>query len=802
MVGERISHYEITAFLGRGGMGEVYLAYDTRLRRQVALKVFRDGANQQASERFMREAQLASAVNHPNVAHIYETGESDGVRYIAMEYVEGTTLAAHIGDRPLPTPQVVALAIQIAEALDEAHGRGVIHRDIKPANIMLSPRGSVKVLDFGLATVDDTSRSIASLSTMSGTMVGTVTYMSPEQALGERIDGRSDIYTLGVVMYEMLTGRVPFTGSTVASVLTQLLHDSPQPVSSLNASVPRALQDIVLRCLEKDPVHRYQNAAELLDDLRLVAQDPAVRLKKPIGRKRRRRSLLWAAAGIVLLITTGAIVAYTGLRARQAVVSSIAVLPFPSSGTAGDEAESIGDGIAETLINRLSRFDNLRVISRPTAFAYEIDGKTPQQIGKELRAEALVTGRVDSTGERVEVQVELIDAGEDRQIWGERYSGTPYDLIRIQDDIAAALAKELRIPSSEGERHFVRTAMTTDPEAFRSYMLARHLTSKRTTASLRQSITYYEAALKRDPKFALAHAGLAESYLILVGKHALDTREGYEKARVSVARALQLDPYSAEAHTLMADIRAYAHWDWKGAEHHFERAIALNPHYITARHWYALYLNAIGQTTRGLEQMRIAQQLDPGTPRYISAYGSALFAARRYEEAERELLRALEADPGNSTAWDGLASVYLAQGRTDESVEAFAKSLKPEIARKVRDAYAEGGYKGMRAAILKDRQRRANEGGYVSPTDWAVGYMRLGDFDRAFHWLEVMYEERSTTLLRLRTSPIFDPLRSDPRYWDLVRRIGLPEPENGDVIAPPRPLPSAPPQQPREQFGT
>ena len=744
-------------------MGEVYLARDRRLDRLVALKTLHQSASA------LREARLASAVNHPNVAHIYQAEELDGLQYIAMEYVEGETLSDRIAARRLHSEEILSIATQVADALGEAHQRGVIHRDLKPSNVMISPRGVVKVLDFGLAKSDDPARPIESLSTADGALVGTVAYMSPEQALGDPVDHRSDIFSFGVVLYEMVTGRLPFTGPTVANTLAQLLNADPSPLDAHDRTL-RRLQPIVDRCLAKRPETRYESAEEVARELRAIrsVRSRVHRWSSSLATHGRAIAL----AGIIgLLVGAGALGYRQWQSARGPEFQSIIVLPFTTS-DADDTA--IGDGLAETLINRLSRVQSLRVVSRPTAFAAARRTQAPQQIASQLDVDALVTGRVTQNGDLVNVQVELVDAQADRQLWGTRYEGTVHDLVRIQDDISASLHKLLRVPPSMEEQHFARGAMTRDPDAYRDYMIARRLTNDRKSSSLRKALEFYAGALERDPQFALAHAGVAESYIVLVSNRGIDVRKGYAQALDAAQRAAQLDPYSAEVQTLLGDIYAYYRWDWKTAESHFRKALELNPSYVTARHWYGSFLSNLGRHDEAMQQIRIAQQLDPGSPRFIAAEARILFAARRLDEAERLIKRSLDLNPKNGNSWDQLASIHLAQGRVDESVAALQKSLNPELAKKVGDAYATGGYRAVRLVILDNLAQRAKAGKYVSPADWAIAHARLGDMDGAYRWLEVMYEERSETLLRIR-HPSWDPIRKDPRYPALMKKIGLPE---------------------------
>lgn len=744
-------------------MGEVYLARDRRLDRLVALKTLHGSASA------LREARLASAVNHPNVAHIYQAEELDGLQYIAMEYVEGETLADRIAARHLGRDEILSIATQVADALAEAHQGGVIHRDLKPSNVMISARGVVKVLDFGLAKSNDPARPIDSLSTAEGTLVGTVAYMSPEQALGEPVDHRTDIFTFGVLLYEMVTGRLPFTGPTVAKTLAQLLNSDP---ASLDMNDPelRQLGLVVDRCMAKAPDSRYQSAHELARELRTISSTRPHFRRWASAVVARGRAI--ALAGMIaLLVVAGALGYRQWQSSRGPELRSIIVLPFT---TIDADDKSLGDGLAETLINRLSRAQSLRVVSRPTAFATARRTQAPQQIASQLDVDALVTGRVTQNGDLVNVQVELIDAASDRQLWGTRYEGTVHDLVRIQDDISASLHKLLRVPPSREEEHFARGAMTRDPEAYRSYMIARRLTNDRKSSSLRKALEFYAEALKRDPQFALAHAGVAEAYIVLVSNRGIDVRKGYAQALAAAERAEQLDPYSAEVQTLLSDIYAYYKWDWETAERHFRKAIELNPSYVTARHWYGSLLSNLGRHDEAMQQIRIAQQLDPGSPRFIAAEARFLFAARRLDEAERLIKRSLELNPKNGNSWDQLASIHLAQGRVDESVAAFQKSLNPELAKKVGNAYASGGYRAVRLVILDNLAQRAKAGRYVSPADWAIAYARLGDMDGAYRWLEVMYEERSETLLRIR-HPSWDPIRKDPRYPALMKKIGLPQ---------------------------
>jgi len=782
--GSTIAHYEIIRSLGRGGMAEVYLARDTRLHRNVALKIVDGGAVASQRTSVLREARLASAVSHPNIAHIYEAGEQDGQGYIAMEYVDGKTLTTLVHEKRLAYPDTIEIAFQVAQALSAAHHASVIHRDLKPSNIVVSNRGVVKVLDFGLAKATLPDHSIESLSAGGG-LIGTVTHMSPEQAMGEDLDARSDIFSFGVVLYEMVTGHPPFSGATAAQVLMKILNDTPAPIREAARDAPPALQQVINRCLEKRPENRYASAEELVADLKTISIDVSARLAS--GRyllRRHRRGLLWFVA-VLAFAATGIAVGMRwarGLRGPSAsTIATLAIMPF-SSTPSGDRTDFIGDGLTETLINRLSRVPHLRVVSRPTVFAYKGKSFTPQQVGRDLNVRGLLTGRVIVEGNAVEVQAELIDAANDQEMWGNRYRGSVGGLVQIQNQIAADVTRELDVPLN-GSPQATVTPMTHDPEAYQLYLRGRYLLNQGGYTPVTKSIGYFRESLKRDPRFALAHAALAAAWIRVVVTRGISAGAGYDNALPEAREAARLDPNSAEVEAILGDIAAYHQWDFAAADRHFRRAVELDPNSVNAHSIYALYLVNRGRTDDGLREARIAQSLDP-SPAYIITGVRALYYGRRYQEAESEARKAVYLDPKGWSSWDFLAEVLYAEGRIAEWYQAFRQyqinKSRPELAPILDEAWRKGGERGVWAAMLQDSEKKEAAGDQPNLHDWAIAAVRAGNYDRAFQLLEKLYEERAGEMVRFRVSPVWDPIRGDPRYWALVKRMGLPEPQVSD----------------------
>ena len=790
MIGQTISHYRIVEKLGGGGMGVVYEAEDLSLGRRVALKFLpRELARDpQTLERFRREARAASALNHPNICTIHEIAEDQGEQFIVMEMLSGQTLKHRLELGALPLEQLLENAVQIADALDAAHSEGIIHRDIKPANIFITKRGTANVLDFGLAKL--TGKPEASLGegatieanlTSPGSTVGTIAYMSPEQARGETLDRRSDLFSFGTVLYEMCTGRMAFSGNTSALVFDAILHKAPAPPVRVNPDLPSELEHIINKALEKDPALRYQTAGDILADLRRLRRDSSSAQVKSVmdpPPARGNRKMLFAGLGAfaLLAILVAAFFLFRGQSAGKEI-SSIAVLPFVNTGN-DPNTEYLSDGITESLINSLSQLPNLSVMARSSVFRYKGRDIDPQTVAKDLNVQAVVTGRIVQRGDQIIVSSELIDARTNRNLWGDQYDRKMSDLLTVQQDITGAIAAHLRERLSAAPKKEVAQGGTRDPEAYQLYLKGRYYWGKRTQESLEKSKEYFDQAIQKDPNYAQAYVGLADYYNVVSDYSPIPDSEAGPKSRAAAEKALAIDGSLAEAHTALAG----AHWslqEYADAEREFRRALELNPNYANAHHWYGLFLSWDARPTEAISHLRRAVELDPLNMQYNTNLGQAFGNARQYDASVEQLKKTLEMDPNYPQTLGQLSQEYFEMGKYDLWLEFRKKSLtlfqRPDelaIAEEVAKVYSKS---GLKPALLREIELRKElaKHRYVDPTDIAYDYASLGDKEQTFAWLDKAAAEKSGGLEFIKIVAALNPWRKDPRYLDLLKRIGL-----------------------------
>ena len=782
--GTRLGPYEIVAPIGAGGMGEVYRARDRKLDRDVAIKVLPQSlaADPKSRARFEREAKAVAALSHPNILAIHDFGTHEGVFYAVMELLEGETLRARLDAGPIPVKQALEYALQIAKGLSAAHDKGIVHRDLKPENLFVGKDGHLKILDFGLAkrdvpvaSGDETSAPTVSRETEPGTVMGTVGYMSPEQVRGRPATHCSDIFSFGAVLYEMLTGSRAFRGETTIETMNAILKELPPGVSGVAQGVSPALDRVVRHCLEKSPEQRFQSARDIvfaLDEASTGPGEAAAARAAQLPRSRVFRALPWVAAAAAL------VAAILWLRPR-AGIDSLAVLPFVNVGR-DPNAEYLSDGITENLINSVSQIPGIKVVSRGSAFYYKGKDVSARTVGKELGVRAVLTGRIVQRGDALSIRAELVDARDDTHLWGEEYNRKLSDLLNVQEEIARDISGKLRQRLTGAEKKRLTRRYTEDAEAYGLYLRGRYHWNKRTAEDLQKGIGYYQKAIGKDPTYALAYAGLAESYGILWNYTGLSSSETLPKAKAAALKALELDDTLPQAHAVLAITNQLFDWDFPAAEREIRRAIELDPKYPTAHHWFSLLLSDIGRHEEAIAEADRAYEMDPLSPIISNLRAAVAYNARQYDRAIEAARKTIELDKNLNISWvalglsleqkkmypEAIAAFEDAVGRSDRWIQAVAA---------LAHAYAVSNRR-MEAMPLIEELKRQSERGQDSLVNIALIYAGLGQNDEAMAWLDKAYRARSAWLIQLslKADPRWDTLRADRRFQDMLRRIGFP----------------------------
>ena len=745
-------------------MGEVYLAQDTGLDRKVAIKFLSEEFSKDADKlrRFIQEAKAASALNHPHILTIYEIGEINGLRFMASEYVNGQTLSELLRQQKPTLNEILTIAVQIASALEAAHEAGIIHRDIKSDNVMVRQDGIIKVLDFGIAKltatdgseVDKEGETRVQVKTRLGMIMGTVAYMSPEQARGKETDARTDIWSFGCVLYEMLTRQQPFQGETMADVLANIIHREPASILAHRQNTPAELERIVTRTVRKNREERYQSAKELSDDLKQL----------------QTRMLVEAE-----LIRSG-----EGERLSQiqpaAFLNSIAVLPFANISAEKDN-EYFSEGLTEEIIMNLSKLQMLKVVARGSTMRYVKEGKTHKQAADDLGVQYLLEGSVRRQGKDLRITAQLIDAMHDVYLWAETYRGTIEDVFEIQEKVAAEIVQTLQLRLSPDEKQILKKRFTKNTEAYQLYLQGRFFWNKRSEEGLKTAIKYFEKAIEKDPQYALAWAGIADSYSLLGEYGNIPRKELYPKAEAAVKKALEIDNRLAEVHTSFASLLMLRKWDWVNSEQEFKLALELNPNYATAHHWYSQWFLNMGRLEESLRMISRAAELDPVSQAILKDKGLTLYYSRQYDDTIEMARKTLELDPSYAAAHRLLSLAYQGKELLDEAIAenrnwGTLTGNKVETAVALAQLYAVSGQreeaKKLVEVVEQDKLR-------IDQVCRGLGlvYAALGEIDTAFKWLEKSYQRREESLLSLKVDPKADRLRSDPRFIALLKKIGV-----------------------------
>jgi serine/threonine-protein kinase len=771
--------YQIIEEIGRGGMGRVYKALDKELNRTVALKMIKPELRSHPGivERFKKEIKLASHIGHKNVCRIHDLGEAEGIKFISMQYIEGQDLKDFIKQAgTLTIEKAVDITQQVCAALQAAHDEGVIHRDLKPQNIMIDKKGNAYVMDFGIA------RSLeAEEVTKPGAIIGTPHYMSPDQAEGKKADARSDIYSLGCIMYEMLTRKPPFEADTSVALIHKHLKEKPRAPSKLNPQISLALDKIILKCLEKAPEKRYQKGDEIIQAINEAKPDMISAAKQA-----KIRWKLYVPIAAIILIGL-AIGFYFLMRKEKQPVptppaktewkNSIAVLPFADLSPQKDQ-EYFCDGVTEAIIGKISKLRELKVISRTSVMLYKDTKKNIKEIGQELDVGAILEGSIQKEEENIRISAQLINVEDGFHLWAETYDRKLASVFAIQDEISLQIVNALKIELGDEEKTILAKHYTKDIEAHNLYLKGRFHWNKMTEESLKKSIECFNQVIEKDPNFALAYFGLADSYMLAVQIEVLPTKEVFPKAEREVLKALEIDDKLAEAHATLAYIKLTYYWDWMSAEKEFKRAIKLNPNSSTAHLWYAQFLNIMKRHDESIAEIKKAQELDPISTFIAANVGFRYYYARLYDQAIEEVRKALELDPNYWVAHWVLGYVYAKKEMYNEAITELKKAVELQeggVVETLPDLGWAYGISGKRAEALKilDQLEIASKQRYIPSLYFAIVYSGLGEKDQALEWLEKAYQEHDFRLVWIGCDPSFDSLRSDARFKGLLKKMNL-----------------------------
>ena len=788
MINKTISHYKILEKIGEGGMGVVYKAEDTKLKRIVALKFLPPEFNRdkEAKKRFLNEARSAAAIEHSNICPVYEINEDDNQLFIVMSYMDGQTLMERINQGPIEIEESLRIITQITDGLSEAHENNIIHRDIKSANIFITKKNVAKILDFGLAKLRGHTK-----LTKENTTLGTIAYMSPEQTTGEEVKQSSDIWSLGVVFYEMLTGQLPFRGHYEQAVIFSILNEEPEPVSELIPDVPMQLEQIIKKMLAKDPNERYQVTADLVVDLRNINKESRSgvksvkkELRQKVLKKLSRKLFTPGSLTLLAIFIVCAFIVFKGIANKEpskteviTQVRKIAVLPFEDMSPQKDQ-EYFCDGISEELINRLAKLSGFRVTARTSAFSFKGKNLDIPSIGKKLKVDIILEGSVRKEGNKLRITAQLITVSDGFHLWSETYNRRMEDVFAIQDEISLSIVERLKVSLLKKERSKLKLRHTKSVEAYNLYLKGRYYWNKRSEEAFQKGMEHFQLAIERDPNYALAYAGIADCYILLQVYAYLSPKEALPKARAAAEKALEINSSMAEAHTSLAWVKWSYDLDRSAGEKEFKRVLELNPSYATGHHWYAIYLTAMGRHDESLAQIKQAQELDPLSLMISIDVGFVLFYGRKDDLAIEQYQKTIEMDKSFVVSYWRLAMIYAQKEMYNEALVMTQNMKKllgdndPLFLTTLGYVYSLSGKRDEAKKVLKELSELSKQR-YISPLRIALIYMGLGQKDQTFKWLEKAYEERDFWMTLIKTAPPFERLRSDPRFKKLLKKMNL-----------------------------